>query len=346
MDSSPKLKSIGLIWTTYHYYLGEIASLLAESQTSVTVYIYFESAEEPARFDGVTFKNMSNIPLELLKYEIQKADHDSVVICGWHINFFRVLARELNAKVFLFMDNPWRGTLRQYFGCLFFRLFWLRNYEGAVVPGILQKKFALHLGFKEYEVQMGFFSFLKVSVLTNSSKFPTREFIFIGRLISLKGILELAHAYTQYRLLVNNPWPLIICGEGVLLRNIEKIEGIQLKGFLSKESLFDELKRRRVFISCGIGEHWGISIYESAFFGHPLIVSADAGSASTYLKSGINGISIKGRNSEDILNSLMYFHGMTDSELESFSKASAKLARNHDTEYFKTKVIPFLFNAR
>lgn len=344
MVSNPYLKSVGIIWTTYHYYLGEIASLLADSQTRVTVYLYSKSSETPAPIQGVTFRFMSNTSFDALKEEIEKAHHKSVLICGWHIKLFRFLARNLNSKVFLFIDNPWRRTLRQLAGSLFFRIFWLRNYDGVIVPGVPQKKFAHFLGFKEERIQVGFFSFLNKSLTTGLSNNPTREFIFIGRLVAWKGILELAHAYAKYRSLVCNPWPLIVCGDGVLRGEIDNIEGLELKGFLQKEELFAELKKRRVFISCGLGEHWGISIYEATFFGHPLILSSNAGAATTYLIHGINGISINGRDSEDILDALLHFHEMNDSELDLYSINSARIASGHDSEYFKTKVIPFIFD--
>lgn len=344
MVSSRTSKSIGIVWTTYHYYLGEIAKLCSGSQVKVTVYLYFHSAEEPPPVKGVVFRNVFDMSSRSVIEEIKLANHDSVVICGWHIELFRSLAEQLSIRVLLFIDNPWRHSLRQIAGSIYFRIFWLKNYDGVIVPGEPQKKFARFLGFTDKKIQTGFFSFLDLSLVTNLTQAPRREFIFIGRLIDWKGILELASAYGEYRSLVQDPWPLIVCGDGLLRSEIENQVGINVKGFLSKEDLFYELQIKRVFISCGVGEHWGISIYESAFFGHPLIVSTDAGAASSYLKDGINGIAIKGRLPNDILNALLKFHAMSDKQLSIYSIESTSLASLHDSDFFRTKIIPYILD--
>ena len=104
----------------------------------------------------------------------------------------------------------------------------------------------------------------------------------------------------------------------------------------------NELRVPRVFISCAKGEHWGISIYEAAFFYHPLILSRDAGATSEYLRDGCNGILISGRNVKDIEQAMLKFHALRDSELDLYAKLSNKLAKKHDSNYFVTEVLPFI----
>ena len=339
-------KSVGIVWTTYHYYVGEIAYLISSPKVNVTVYLFHDSDERPVSRDGVEFKSVSNLPYSLLQKQLENANHDTVVICGWHIESFRKLAKELNTRIILFIDNPWRSTYRQILGSIFFRAFWLKRYDGVVVPGFPQKKFARFLGFKEKEIQTGFFSFLNIRQRKYLSLVPVREFIFIGRLIDWKGIRELMMAHDRYRSLVANPWPLIICGDGILRSELENRVHVNFRGFLSRDQLFSELNKRRVFISCGIGEHWGISIYEAAFFGHPLILSNDAGATSAYLNDGINGVSIKGRDTEDILKALLLFHDFSDNQLINYSHESEKLASKHDNNYFESKVKKFILGEK
>jgi glycosyltransferase involved in cell wall biosynthesis len=115
-----------------------------------------------------------------------------------------------------------------------------------------------------------------------------------------------------------------------------------MKGFLSKKELLNELRSPRVFISCGHGEHWVISIYEAAFFCHPLILSLDAGAGSEYLRNGSNGIFIKGRDIDDIERAMIKFHNLQNSDLESYARVSSQLSKKHDSEFFVSEVIPFI----
>ena len=337
--------SVGIIWTSYHYYLGEIASLFANSGVSVTMYMYLESAEEAPLIEGVEFRNIRNFSHSELLSEVLIGNHNTVLICGWHLKPFRHLARNFNGRVVLFMDNPWKTTLKQILGVLIFKLKWLSYYDGVVVPGYPQKRFAQYLGFKTKDIHDGFFSFLPARPLNEVVFVPRREFIFIGRLIELKGIAELSQAYVHYRSKVSDPWPLIICGDGPLRSSIENRPGIQMKGFLSKKELLNELRSPRVFISCGKGEHWGISIYEAAFFCHPLILSLDAGAGSEYLRNGSNGISIKGRDIDDIERAMIEFHNLQNSDLELYARASSQLSKKHDSGFFVSEVIPFIMKA-
>lgn len=346
MGADAMQKKIGIIWTSYHYYLGEIARIISEAGTCVTVYIYLDSPEKIPHIDGIDFKIVTNVSSTELLNQVSVDSHDVILVCGWHLKPFRNLAKKFNGRVVLFMDNPWKKSLKQILGILIFKVKWLKYYDAVVVPGSPQIHFAKYLGFQESNIQEGFFSFLSPQLSLPDQVNPRREFIFIGRLIGLKGVAELAKGYRNYRSHVSDPWPLIVCGQGPLRHLLEKEPGVQMRGFLNKNELFSELSSPRVFISCGEGEHWGISIYESAYFYHPLILSKDAGSASEYLLDGRNGISIRGRNVGDIAQAMLNFHNLQDSELETYAKASNELVKKHDSNFFKSEVLPFLIRGK
>lgn len=334
--------SIGIVWTSYHYYLGEIARIISETGNSVTVYTYLESSEIFPHLEGIKFENISKLSSRELLDHISIGNHEVILVCGWHLKPFRYLAKNFHGRVVLFMDNPWKRTPKQILGILIFKLRWASYYDGVVLPGTPQKIFASHLGFKAYEIREGFFSFLRQKNFHQDIIHVQREFIFIGRLINLKGVEELAQAYGKYRSRVSEPWPLIVCGEGPLKYLLQNQPGVQMKGFLNKKELFSELSSPRVYISCSKGEHWGISIYEAAFYYHPLILSSDAGATTQYLRNGSNGISIRGRNVKDIEEAMFKFHNTGQSELSLYAKLSNELAMKHDSNFFVSQVLPFL----
>jgi hypothetical protein len=119
----------------------------------------------------------------------------------------------------LFMDNVFRGDLRQWFGRFVLRRY-LHRVDAIFVPGERSATFARFLGIPMDKVRRGAygidFAALK-PLLAARAALPggwPKRFVFAGRYVNAKGIEILVQAYRSYRQRVADPWELVCCGAG------------------------------------------------------------------------------------------------------------------------------------
>lgn len=108
-----------------------------------------------------------------------------------------------------------------------------------------------------------------------------RGFAFVSRWIPNKGIETLVQAYHRAQL---DPvrWPLVLMGDGPLKQKIErevaKVAGVQIVGFVGQEAKADALRRSRfVVIPPDTREDFGLVAIEARHLGVPCIVTRDGG---------------------------------------------------------------------
>jgi hypothetical protein len=142
MGSEVKRTSVGILWTTSHHYVDEISSIISEEDVDVTIYFLLEQNVNSQNSSDTRTISVKNLRKKELLNLISSSNHDSIIVCGWHLSNLRFISRKFPKRVILFMDNPWRSTLRQYFGVIAFRTFARRNYDGVLVPGSPQEDFA------------------------------------------------------------------------------------------------------------------------------------------------------------------------------------------------------------
>ena len=121
--------------------------------------------------------------------DIQNNYYDLIYVCSWHVRGYRDIARSRKGKAIriLCMDNQWMGTARQYIGIAAFRLYVRSCYDFAFVPGNRQAKFASYLGFGAHEIIEGHYACAE-SFTSAAQVVAPRAFLFVGRLIDLKGV--------------------------------------------------------------------------------------------------------------------------------------------------------------
>ena len=125
---------------------------------------------------------------------------DVILAVSWHRPAFRSVLRIWRGRALrvLFMDNPWRGTLKQWGGRLVSRNHVLPYYDAVFLPGERQATFARMLGFTDDQIWQGAY------VADNDAfdfgprlgPFHPPTFLFCARLVPEKGVEDLAKAWS------------------------------------------------------------------------------------------------------------------------------------------------------
>ncbi|NBR14889.1 MAG: hypothetical protein EBU01_09990 [Crocinitomicaceae bacterium] len=131
------------------------------------------------------------------------------------------------------MDNQWKDTLKQKIAISI--RFWLikPRYDFAFLPGLRQQEYALKLGFPQEKIWLRALNGDERLLNNYVSEGNIAAFLYVGRLSSEKGIVQLLDAYKEYFSSETNPWKLHVVGDGPLRNLIEGTEGIHWHGFLN-----------------------------------------------------------------------------------------------------------------
>jgi glycosyltransferase involved in cell wall biosynthesis len=276
----------------------------------------------------VTFKNENEYnQLDLIK-EV-KDFKPSVIICsGWWNKKYINVVKQLHHTIpcILTMDNQWHATLKQYMGCVYARLFLRKLFVKIWVPGNIQKIFAKKLGFLDKDILTGWYvANDKFSRDVEGNDFNKR-FVFVGRYVTYKGIMDLINSFKALKIASNNQWELHCYGTGELIEKLPVDKDIIHHGFTQPSQLFEESKKGGVFVLPSHFEPWGLVVQEFALAGYPLLVSNKVGSSAQFVKND-NGLIFEANNNESLLNALKTITLKTDSELINMSKKSQEYGK-------------------
>ena len=194
---------------------------------------------------------------------------DVVFTVGWRNALCREAALrrwgEATRKVCCF-DMPWEWRLRKI-AARFVLWRYLRRFDAAFVPGVVARRYARWLGFKQaYD---GLFA-------TNLRRFGAHVggggFLYVGRESPEKGLDILREAYELYRK-NGGTWPLGI------------VSGV------SPDVLGEIYAKADCFVLASRHEPWGVVLVEAAAAGLPIICTDACGARHEVVKG--NGIVVK-----------------------------------------------------
>lgn len=274
---------------------------------------------------------------------IREFDPDLLLVVGWERPAYRKAARQLRGecKRIVCMDNQYLGTLKQRLGVLASSLYLHPYFDGAFVAGDRQLKFARRLGFDTDKIVKGFYScdsasFLDVPLL-GAVPDGRRRFLFLGRLVSEKGIHELVEGYARYRRGVVDPWDLIVAGTGAMASRLAGKEGIEYRGFVQPRSLPHLLSEVACLVVPSRFEPWGVVVHEAACAGLAIVCSEAVGAADLFLQEGVNGRLI-GRTAAAVADALTWVHGLSNEDLVQVSCHSRELGKQWSPELWADAV--------
>ncbi|MBC7914990.1 MAG: glycosyltransferase family 4 protein [Pyrinomonadaceae bacterium] len=269
---------------------------------------------------------------------------DVILMSSWNYRFYMSVSkacRKMGTYVVSTFDGQWAETIKQRVGILTSAIFLKPCIDNFFVPGDRQANFARKLGYKNpfmgyYSANTALFKDVQISQGEN-------KFIFVGRLVHVKGIHYLMNAYKKYRESVSNPWGLILCGKGELEHLCKGQEGVEIHGFTQPSQLPQRLASAKCFILPSTFEPWGLVVHEAALAGLPIITSHKSGASTSYVRDGQNGYVVN-PDEDSLLRAMKLISGASDKKLAEMSQMSKSLGMMWTTEKWANYVHQYICN--
>ena len=268
-------------------------------------------------------------------------DPDVVVVSGWNISIYKPLVNSRALKI-IAIDNQRIPSFRQSVGRIL-KKGYLRQFDGIFVPGERSWQFARFLGFDPSRIIRGVYGIdyegiSQVASNNLSSEKGDAGFLFVGRLLPIKGIENLVKSYREYRLRVESPWPLRICGMGPLRDSLSQEEGVELLGFVQPNELAEVMSRHSCFVLPSSVEPWGQVIVEAAAAGLPILCSEECGASVELVENHYNGFKFSAHDSEALTEAMCYLHRHTD-ERKRMGQRSQHMAEAYSAQNWVKKFL-------
>jgi glycosyltransferase involved in cell wall biosynthesis len=132
----------------------------------------------------------------------------------------------------------------------------------------------------------------------HAQKNGTTHFVFVGRVIPVKGIDLLLSAAARLKTLGRTQWDLRLIGSdddgygAALIDQFGLRNEVRITGFKEGEALRREFSEGDAFVIATRQDTYAAVVHEAACLGLPLIVSQHAGAAEALVREGVNGFKI------------------------------------------------------
>jgi glycosyltransferase involved in cell wall biosynthesis len=174
-------------------------------------------------------------------------------------------------------------------------------YRAAVVGGRRHASYLRFLGFRRRPVLPGYDAVSMDRVRGQAGEtamdHANRPFIFVGRFVAKKNLIELIEAYALYAGRAGkDARKLVLVGSGPLDDALRARAGelgladrVEFPGFLSSEDVSRRLGAALALLLVSTVEQWGLVVNEALALGLPVIVSSQAGSSDALVRNLVNG---------------------------------------------------------
>lgn len=260
---------------------------------------------------------------------------------GWFLPSFRKLGKEVcrnGGKVVLGSDNCWKNNMRQWLGAIKFRLLYRKWASAVWVPGESGARLQRFLGMSPSQIYQGCYGvdhncFTAGPPLTERPK----QFIFVGGLTRLKGMLELVKAFMEFR---NDfpEWKLVAYGAGEFQNLLESSPGIDCRPFAPPEEIAEALRQSRFFVLPTLTDHWPLVVAEASSVGCGLIVSNVVGNRTEFVTDK-NGFIFPKGSAKELAKVLRKAVSMPDSWLEQAYEESKRRGARYGIEQWADKFV-------
>ena len=200
-------------------------------------------------------------------------------------------------------DQRSRNRIIEYLKAKF-----LRACRGFAVPGISSQRYLQQLGVRQQPIFIArnavdndLFARLAKAArsdrarITAQYRLPERFFLYVGRLVSSKGIFELLEAYASLEASLRSEIGLVFVGDGAAEAQLRERGAavspglVQCFGFIHREQLPEFYALAEAFIFPTHSDPWGLVVNEAMACGLPVIASEVAGCVADLVEDGWNG---------------------------------------------------------
>lgn len=223
--------------------------------------------------------------IKKLRTILKTIEYKRILLSGWDLQeFWYFIVFSPKSKNYLALESTVlesnvsgiKGLLKKIF---------LSQIEGVFASGFLHVKLLKELNFKgKINITKGVGIINKPKYIKRKKKYQ-RNYLYIGRLSKVKNLEMLIQVF--YELPEYN---LTIVGEGEDKKHLQTISksNVIFKPAIDNKKLKDVFLNHDIFILPSINEPWGLVVEEAIYFGLPVIVSENCGSAEL-IENGVNG---------------------------------------------------------
>ena len=349
--SSSNTDNVLILYTELSQYTVECLNALTKVNENLKIYVVKWPINDEAPFVFEFDKRIIVVEKsELNLYHYATKISPRVILCsGWIDKDYIKLIKsiKIDAIKVLVFDNYWENSLKQKIGVFFLKNIISKHFNYCWVPGRLHITYANKIGFKNDQIITGFyardlesFNYKFKSNMDLKKNFP-KKFLYVGRYLKLKGVLDLWNSFIEFSK-NNNEWELHCVGTGDLFDKRVIHDKIFHHGFLQKDELLKLVEITGVFIMPSHYDHWGMAVQEFATSGFPLICSDKVGAASSFLKENENGFLFESKNQKSLLNAMRKISNLSDEDLSKFGRNSNILAKKYDINSWVNSFMKFL----
>jgi glycosyltransferase involved in cell wall biosynthesis len=164
---------------------------------------------------------------------------------------------------------------------------------------------------------------------------PQRYFLFVGRLVEAKGVLDLLRAYEELSAELRAEVGLVLAGDGPQRAEFESVARsifpgtIHFAGFVHRDELAGYYSLAECFVFPTHTDPWGLVVNEAMACGLPVICTQVAGCAADLVRG--NGRIVAVRDARQLARAMQEV--ATDAELrERMSRESKELIQQYSPE--------------
>lgn len=164
---------------------------------------------------------------------------------------------------------------------------------------------------------------------------PQRYFLFVGRLVRSKGVVDLMKAYGSLPPALRSQVGLVFAGDGPLRAELESLGRdiypgrVHFAGFIQRDDLASFYALAECLVMPTHSDPWGLVVNEGMACGLPVICSEVAGCAADLIHN--NGILVESGNVSQLAGAMKLM--ATDADLRRrMSLESARLIRNYSPQ--------------
>jgi len=170
---------------------------------------------------------------------------------------------------------------------------------------------------------------------------PSKYFMTSCRFEPVKNLPRLLQAYAHYRQLVQEPWALVLLGDGSLKTQVQASveqlglrDSVLLPGFRQYGELPAYYGYASAFILASTSEPWGLVVNEAMAAGLPVLVSDRCGCAPELVQEGGNGFTFDPYNVEALAQLMVRISTMEEGQREIMGRRSIEIISNWGPERF------------